>query len=492
MEQISAPPIDYGLLLALAAPALGAMLLVVLGATGRLSSRAAAGLTVATCVVAVVLLALLWREPRSAFSGMVVGDDLLVFTGGLLLAATAVSALLSASYLEHYRLDPAEYYALMLFVTSGGLMLLAASNLLMLIIGLEVLSLGMYLLTGYARGRHFSDEAAMKYFLLGAFSVGFMIYGTALVYGAAGSLSYSDMAGGLDAGNGLASLGVGLLFVGFAFKLALVPFHMWTPDAYVGAPTSVTAFMSVATKVATFGALLRFLFMAVPNLGALTSTLLVVLATATMVWGNLAAVIQTDIKRMLAYSSIGQAGYIVVALVAGDDGRIAMGFYLLAYAVTNLGAFAAVLAAGGGTDERLSLRSYEGLGRQRPFAAAMLTVFLLSLAGIPPTAGFWAKLFAFRAAVSSGYTALAFVGILTSAVAAYYYIRVIALMYMGTATVEAPGESAAGARARIPGSLLAVLAIALVLTVLLGILPDLPSELTRAGLFQLTPTAQLR
>lgn len=491
MEPITAPAVDYGLLLPVVAPAIGAMLLVLLGAGTRTGGRVLATLALVTTGVSGALLVPLWSHPRSAFTGMLVGDDFLVYTGGLLLAVTAVSVLLSVPYLKREGLEPAEYFALLLFVTCGGLLLLAASNLLLLLLGLEILSLSLYVLTGYARGRHFSDEAAMKYFLLGAFSVGFMIYGIALLYGASGTLGYSQLAKALGPGSGLALIGLSLLFVGFAFKLALVPFHMWTPDAYVGAPTSVTAFMSVATKVATFGALLRLVETALPRMSAVSSPILFELAVITMIWGNLAAIVQNDIKRMLAYSSIGQAGYVLVALVAGEQGRSAMSFYLLAYAVTNLGAFAAVLALGRGGDEQLDIRSYTGLGRERPVAAALLSVFLLSLAGVPPTAGFWAKLFAFRAAISQGYLALAVVGVLTSAIAAYYYIRVIALMYMSPASADVDSLSASRKRARIPGSLVAALAVALILTVALGVLPDLPSALTRAEIFQGLPSAVL-
>ncbi len=481
--EIAAPAIDYGLLLPLLLPGVGAMLLLVLSAGGRHPARLYAALVLAVTFVTALLLGTLWNEPREAFGGMVTGDNYLVYTGGLLLGVTALSALLSLPYLEREALEPAEYYGLLLFVTTGGLLLIAATNLLTLLLGLELLSLPLYVLTGYLRGREASGEASMKYFLLGAFSVAFMIYGMALLYGARGSLGYAELGRALTPENGLAVVGLGLLLVGFAFKLALVPFHMWTPDAYQGAPTSVTAFMSVATKVAGFGALVRLLETALPGLEEVGSALLSGLALATMVWGNLAAVVQRDIKRMLAYSSIAQAGYVLVGVVAGGDGRSAVGYYLLAYAATNLGAFAAVLAAGSAGGERLSIREYAGLGRERPVVAALLGVFLLSLAGVPPTAGFWAKLFVFRAAVGDGYLLLALVGVLTSAVAAYYYIRVIALMYMSPGGREARP-------ARLPVPLAVTLAVALLLTLALGVLPDLPSNLTRAELLLPSVTAR--
>lgn len=489
MGEIAAPSVDYGLLLPLVVPALGAMLLIVLAAVPRVGIRVVAALALLTLGVSWALLMPLWERARPAFEGMIVADNFLVYTGGLLLAVTALSVLLSVPYLEREGLAPAEYFALLLFVTSGGLFLLAATNLLMTLLGLEILSLSLYVLTGYARGRTYSGEAAMKYFLLGAFSVGFMIYGIALLYGATGSLEYSRLVRLLDPENGLATAGVALVFVGFAFKLALVPFHMWTPDAYAGAPTSVTAFMSVATKVATFGALLRLLQTALPRMEATASALLFGLAIATMVWGNLAAVVQDDMKRMLAYSSIGQAGYVLVAVAAGGEGRAATGYYLLAYAVTNLGAFGAVLAAGGGGDDRLQIRSYAGLGRDRPLVAALLSLFLLSLAGVPPTAGFWAKLFAFRAAVSEGRLTLAVVGVVTSAVAAYYYIRIVALMYMSPSEADQNLFATSASTARIPAPLLAALLVALILTVALGILPDLPSGLTGAEMLRVRPTS---
>lgn len=469
--EIAPPVVDYALLMPIAVPALGAMLLLVLGAATTTGRRLHAAVSVGSCLLAAVLLAALWGTQRQSFSGMLSVDGFFVYSGSLLLAVTALSAVIAVPYMEWERLQGAEYFALLLFSATGGLVMLAASSLLSLVLGLELLSLPLYVLTGYALGRRASGEAAMKYFLLGAFSVGFMVYGVALIYAAGGTLEYARLAPVLRA---LTPVGVGglvLVLVGFAFKLALAPFHMWTPDAYTGAPTSVTAFMSVATKIAAFGALLRFALTLPPSASYTLTAALAVLSGMTMLWGNIAAVVQTDIKRLLAYSSIGQAGYLLTAFLGGAAGQAAVSFYLLAYAVTNLGVFALVLALG---DERLAVSSYEGLGRRRPWLAALLSVLLLSLAGVPPTAGFWAKLFAFRAAVAGGYTLTAVLGLVTSAVAAYYYVRIILMMY--TRDTAEPAS-----RTRVPAALGLVLGLAVLTTVALGVLPDLPSALTQAG-----------
>jgi NADH-quinone oxidoreductase subunit N len=340
--------------------------------------------------------------------------------------------------------------------------------------------MSLYVLAGYARERLTSEEAAVKYFLLGSFSLGLLVYGTALMFGATGSTRFTDIAQALQQANLLRDplllAASALILVGFGFKLSLVPFHMWTPDVYEGSPTSITAFMSVGTKAAVFAALLRFLSEALPALRGDWSVVLWALAILTMVLGNFAAVLQRNVKRMLAYSSVAQAGYMLVAVVAaGTLGRDALLFYVAAYAVMNIGAFAVIQVLSGRDDQSTDLDRFDGLASRSPLLAAAMAVFMLSLAGIPPTAGFMAKLYVFSAAVQGGYVELAIIGVLTSAVATFYYLKLIVAMYMRPA--EAGSESL-----RVPASLALVLAVAIVLTIQMGILPSFPLSAAHAVL----------
>ncbi|MBI2939953.1 MAG: NADH-quinone oxidoreductase subunit N [Chloroflexi bacterium] len=416
-------------------------------------------------------------ERRAAFDGMIVADNLSTFFGAVALVIAILTILLSEHVLLIERFSQGEYYALVLLTTVGMLVLTAATDLIVLILGLEILSISLYVLTGFARGRLGSEEAALKYFLLGAFALGFLVYGSALVYGATGTTTFGQIANVLrapGASSPLLLIGLGLLLVGFGFKLSFVPFHMWTPDVYEGAPSAVTGFMAVGTKAAVFGSLLRILTEAFPALRAEWAAVLWLLAILTMILGNFAAIAQRNVKRMLAYSSIAQAGYIVLAVIAADPlGRAGVMFYVLAYTFMNLGAFAVVVAVADRGDVGTTLDHYVGLARRSPILALAMGVFMLSLAGVPPTAGFMAKLFVFTAAVRAGYVDLAIIGVLTSAVATFYYLRVIVAMYM-----SAPAEEPAPAPAlRVPGPLLALLVIALVATFGLGIFPAVTGDL---------------
>jgi len=338
-------------------------------------------------------------------------------------------------------------------------------------LGLETLSISLYILAGFLREQLKSNESALKYLLLGAFASGFVLYGIALVYGATGTINLRQVAQVVAHGQAnspiLLVIGMGLLIVGFGFKVAAVPFHSWAPDVYEGAPTSVTAFMIAGTKAAAFAAFLRILMTALPALQPDWSRVLWVLAVLTMTVGNVTAIAQTNVKRMLAYSSIAHAGYILVALATGTKlGSGGILFYLAAYVFMNLGAFAVIVALARRDDERLNIDDYAGLGLSRPALGAAMAVFMFSLAGVPPTAGFMGKLYIFSAAVQAGYIGLAIIGVANSVVSAYYYLRLTVVMYMSTA----PGASVPGQRPA-PALGLAVL-VAIAGTLLLGLFPS--------------------
>ncbi|HZI94959.1 MAG TPA: NADH-quinone oxidoreductase subunit N [Patescibacteria group bacterium] len=407
----------YAALLALAGPAV---------ATLRLWGGSAAALT-----------------PPTTMSGMIQMDRFALCFHFIFLATAALTMLLSIPSLSERHGDSAEYYALVLFATSGMLLMSATTNLLVLFLGLEILSLPLYILVGFTRWQDRSLEASMKYFLLGAFSTGFTIYGMALMYGATGTLDLSRMAA--TGPSPILMLGFGLTLVGFLFKIAAFPFHYWLPDVYQGAPTSVTAFMIAGTKAAAFAAILRIVTAPVFWDGPLTlewTRLLTALSALTMTAGNAVALVQNNLKRMLAYSSIAHAGYLLIAVVArSTDGVSSVVFYLAAYLLMNIGAFAVVMVVDrsrGGEGEGDFIASYQGLGRRHPALAAAMTVFMLSLTGVPLTGGFVGKFYIFRAAIDSNMYGLAVVGLLNSVVAAAYYLNVVLNMYMKEPVSEPP------------------------------------------------------
>ncbi|PKO15859.1 MAG: NADH-quinone oxidoreductase subunit N [Chloroflexi bacterium HGW-Chloroflexi-10] len=312
------------------------------------------------------------------------------------------------------------------------------------VISLELLSIPLYILVGFARPRLDSEEAALKYFLLGTFASGFVLYGIALIFGATGHIDFSGIVGALNGGMAnpvLFVVGAALLLVGFGFKVAAVPFQMWTPDVYQGAPTPITAFMSVAVKAAGFAALLRVFLVLFPTLGDKFSPVLWVLAALTMLVGNVVALAQNNLKRLLAYSSIAHAGYLLMAFVAYGNGEVVSNtvaatlFYLVAYGLASFGAWALVIAVEKENAKGLLLEDLAGLGKSHPWLGAAMLVFMLSFAGVPLTMGFWGKFYLFRNAVDAGYVSLAIIGLLTSVVSAYYYLRVIVYMFMK------PGEN---------------------------------------------------
>src|SRR5262245_20113869 len=323
----------------------------------------------------------------------------------------------------------------MLFAVAGMMLMATASDLLLIFIALEILSLAVYVLTGIRRDSATGAEAAFKYFLLGAFASAFFLYGIAFTYGMTGSTRL-DRVGTLIAAQAsspspMHALALGLLLVGFAFKVSAVPFHMWTPDAYEGAPPAVAGFMSTGVKSAAFAAFVRVFLAAFDPLRSDWGIVLWVIAAATMIVGSIVGVAQTSVKRMLAYSSIAHGGYLLVALISGNDvGKGAILFYLAAYAVTNIGAFGVVAVVEGPDGPHDQVRDFAGLASQRPVLAALMTIFLQSLGGFPPTAGFIAKWYVFSAAVKAGYAWLAIIGVLTSVVSVFFYLRVVVMMYM--------------------------------------------------------------
>ncbi len=409
-----------------------------------------------------------WADTSAVFQlerPMLRLDRLAAFVTALVAVASLLVCVLSVTYLAEVRINHGEYYALLLLATSGMMLLAGSTDLITLFLGLELMSIPIYVLAGFDRRRLRSNESALKYFLVGSFASAILLYGMALLYGTTGHTDFDGIRAAFPAGNPLALTGFGLLLVGFAFKISSVPFHQWTPDVYEGAPISVTTYMAVTVKVAAFGALLRTLTVAFgPFAGELTG-LLWVLAALTMLVGNVMAVIQDNLKRLLAYSSIAHAGYVLVGLVAGTpEGHAAVLFYLLVYVFMNLGAFAALVAlANRGRDcERID--DLAGLARSRPALAGLLTLFLLALAGMPGTGGFIAKFMVFKAAVGAGYVGLAILGVLTSVVSVYYYLRIPVAMYMSE-----PGEAALREESSSGERL--VLAVCAVVVLLLGIFP---------------------
>jgi NADH-quinone oxidoreductase subunit N len=412
-----------------------------------------------------------YKTSGTVLGGMVATDRYTVFFRLVIIASAAIAVLLSYHYLERADEVRGEYYPLLLFATAGMTLITAASDLIMVFLALEILSLSLYLLTGFSFHRLASAEASMKYFLLGAFSSAFFLYGVAMAYGATGTTSLSGIAKALAGQSGEQSLALaaaGLLAVGFSFKIAAVPFHMWTPDAYQGAPTCVTAFMSAGTKVAAFGAFFRVFEVALSPLVWDWRPFIWVLAAVTMVVGSVLAIAQSDIKRMLAYSSVAHAGFILVGLTAANrQGIEAAMFYLAVYSAMVLAGFGVVMLVSGRGERKTDLGSYIGLGRSYPFAAAVMAVAMLSLAGLPPTGGFIAKVSVFSAAIQDGHWPLVLIGVVTSVIAAFYYLRVIVLMYMRDRPM---GDTAGPDRSPVGRVAVAVPAF---LVLLFGVFPSL-------------------
>ena len=427
------PAIDLraiGPALVLAITAVVLMLLDLLPPRNRKDHLGFVGL--AGVLGSLVLTLKLWGVDTRAFRGMVALDSYALFFNLVIGYATGLVLLLSVDYLRRQGEESGEFYILVLFAAVGMTLMASATDLIVIFLALETMSLSLYVLAGFFRGRREAGEASMKYFLLGAFASGFVLYGIALIFGATGSTNLDKIANAVatDAGRDpLLVIGAGLLLVGFGFKISSVPFHMWTSDVYEGAPTSVTAFIATGSKAAAFAALLRVLLASARPLD--WAMLLWGLAVLSMTLGNVIAIAQQNLKRMLAYSSIAHVGYMLVGVVAGGaPGNGSVLFYLLVYTFTTAGAFGVILLLERNGREAVRLEDYGGLAVRHPMMALALSIFLLSLIGIPPTAGFVGKFYLFGAAVRAGYVWLAVIGVLNSAVAAYYYLRLIVYMYM--------------------------------------------------------------
>jgi len=441
--------------------------------------------TTITLLAGAVLSAAAWfagPEEARVLAPWLILDRFTLFFSFVLCIGGALAALLAGGYLPEHRLDRGEFYPLIIFSTLGGILLAAAGDLLSLFLGLETMSLGVYALAGFRRASPRSTEAALKYFLLGSFAAALLLYGGALIYGATG---HTDLAGiraaiaspspGQAANPAVLLIGVALVVAGLAFKVSAVPFHMWTPDAYEGAPTPATTFMAVAVKSAAFGTLVRVLLEgfgdpALASWGSGWPPVVALLAVLSMTVANLIAGRQESVKRMLAYSSIAHAGYVLVGVVStmrlSGDGQASVLFYLLAYTASTAGAFGALILCGSRGAEAVSYEDLSGIGKRHPAAALAFSFFLLSLAGVPPTAGFFSKFYIVKAAVGSGFYVLSVVLVLNSVLSAYYYLRVLVFMYM-----REPAPGAPIARPMRSGYVTAALVLAAVMVLVLGIWP---------------------
>ena len=401
---------------------------------GRGEKMPIGGLAIIGLVGAGAASILLWNRNATSF-GVVTADNFSLFVNLILVGVGILTVIFSSQTVDRDGIPAGEYYAIMLFAMVGMMLMGQATDLLVIFLALETMSIAVYILTGIRRDQQQSTEAAFKYFLLGAFASAFFLYGIAFLYGVTGSTNLDRIGSVIAAqsmsGNPMILLGVGLLIVGFAFKVAAVPFHMWSPDVYEGAPAVVTGFMSTGVKAAAVAAFVRVFLSSLEPMITDWAPVLWVIAAATMILGTVVGVAQTSLKRMLAYSSVAHGGYLLAGLVAGNDvGKAAILFYLAAYALTNLGAFGVIALLG--TRERANddLRDYAGLFKSHPALAVLMTFFLLSLGGFPPTAGFIAKWYVFSAAIGSGYYSLAIIGVLSSVVSVFFYLRIVVMMFM--------------------------------------------------------------
>ena len=427
--------------------------------------RVLSGIGLAGMMIAILSTIYQAQFPGPAFAGMVVVDSFSVYFHLLVEGVAAVVILASFEYMKVQRLRAGEYYGLILFGTVGMGLMSSAVELVLVFIALEISSIATYILTGYRRGEAASAESSLKYFLLGSFATAFFLYGVALMFGATGSTSLEVIAAKLRTGDfsSLVYVAVALMFVGLGFKVASAPFHIWTPDVYEGAPAPIVGFMSTAPKAAAFAVLLRVLF----EINAPGRFWVIWISAAlSMTLGNVGALVQTNVKRLLAYSSIAHAGYLLVAFASSPQiGISAAMFYTLSYAAMNVGAFAVVAHLANAGERYVTLEDYAGLGRRSPVLAALLTVFLLSLIGIPATGGFFAKFYVFSAALKANLVGLTLIGLANSAIGAYYYLRIIVVMYMKEPQQEVPVTS-------IPPGLGAALGISALATIYLGVLPN--------------------
>jgi NADH-quinone oxidoreductase subunit N len=409
------------------------------------------------------------------FGGMLLQGGFAGYCNLIFLSSALLTILLSRGYLERMECHRGEFYILILFSTVGMMLMAGALNLITVFLGIELMSVSLYVLAGFMRKKERSNESALKYFLLGAFATGFLLYGIALIYGTSGTtdlVAISKLFPQLSH-NPIFLVGCGLLVVAFSFKIAAVPFHMWAPDVYEGAPTTVSGFMSTGAKAAAFATFLLVFVRVFDIAGTSLSQVIAVIAAASMIVGNITAVAQTNVKRMLAYSSIAHAGYMLSGIAAANvEGETGILFYLLAYTFVNVGAFGIVSMMERQDDKKLNFEDYAGLSARRPALALLMTIFMFSLAGIPPFAGFFGKYYVFLAAVKANLTWLAILGVLTSLISVYYYLRLVVLMYFR--------EGDADLDHSVPRRSMIALAIAAISIVVLGLYPSLIVDLTRS------------
>jgi NADH-quinone oxidoreductase subunit N len=449
----------------------GTVVLVLEGVTGARRGRELGYLTLATLLAALAAAIAAYRQPGPAFSGLIVSDGFAAFFRVVVIAAAILVTLFSGPYLRREGAERGEYYALLLYSAAGQCLMASAAELIVLFIALEISSIASYVLAGYLRADRRANEAAVKYFLLGSFASAFLLYGIALLYGAAGSTWLAEIRAVLRtpaaASDSLVGTAAALIFVGFAFKVSAAPFQIWAPDVYQGAPAPVAAFLSAGPKAAAFAGLLRVFMTGLEPVTANWEGIVWVSALATMVIGNFAALLQSNIKRLLAYSSIAHAGYVMVAVAAHSSvGTAAAMFYLAAYVFMNVGAFAVVSYFARQGERYVQVEDLTGLAWRQPTVAALLSVFLLSLIGVPLTGGFFGKFYVFKAALEAGLVWLTVLGLLNSAVAAYYYLRILVVMYM-----REPAEATAELRAP-TGPVKAALWASAFGTLFLGIFPS--------------------
>ncbi len=426
----------------------------------------------------VVAYVLFNTAPKDTFSGMFILDGYSLFFKIIFLISLFLSVLISIRYIQIEKVNFGEFYSLMLFSTLGMMIMASAGDIIVLYLGLELMALSIYVLAGFLRHDTRSNEASLKYFLLGAFASAFLLYATSMIYGLTGTTNLRSIAQYLAthgiANNPAAMLSIMLFVVAFGFKIAAAPFHMWAPDVYEGAPTSITAFMSVGPKAAGFAVFGRVFLIAFANLQINWIGILVPIAVLTMAVGNIIAISQTNIKRMLAYSSIAHAGYAMIGLIAGGtEGVASMMNYLFIYAFMNIGAFAIVIMLRTEGFKGEAITDYEGLAKSHPMASALMLIFMFSLTGIPPTAGFVGKFYLFMAAVNAGYTSLAIVAVIFSAISAYFYLRIVMYMYMREPKHEVRLSTSASTGVALAVTVLAVLVI--------GVLPQGVIEMARAA-----------
>lgn len=477
------PEINFTLVAALILVAGTAILLMLLELFApKLVKKWAAWISFTGLSLALIQTIMIWGQPGATFTPadgtpMVVVDNFAIFLNVVFVLTGMLTILVSKDFLRRTELDRPEFYMLMLFSICGMMLMGMANDLILIFLALELLSIPLYIMAGLAWPRADSEESSMKYFLLGAFSSAIFVFGIALIYGATGTTSLTVLVDAIGEPNGLLLAGVAFLLVGFGFKIAAVPFQMWTPDVYEGAPTPVTAFMSVGAKVGGFAALMRILLGGLPNMGDAWVPAIVILSVLTLIIGNVAAIAQKNIKRMLGYSSIAHAGFILIAVAASGSspqGISAALFYMFAYLFTNLGAFAIVIAMEHQQGQGVFLDDYKGLAKQHPWMALVMAFFMLSLTGIPLTGGFAAKFYVLRTAIDANLIGLALIGVATSVVSAYYYLRVVFLMYMYEGDARLIKQPA----------LVAAVWVTALATLFLGILPAWGYEFAQSAVIQ--------